>query len=239
MGKQGCPRPINRHAATKAAGCWGPRHSALAPSLQCYAKSKCALGPGLLSVFWERGSPDLPACGLRRGSSGGLGRPIFISAQLKTLVRGQASRGGRHGASSGTASSGWLVRRRRDQGGVPHEVPVTQAMMTKGARRVPARTVSSFPLWCKGGKHSRGVPRHQAKVTISVQRDQDQQSGRTEVTVEPKTASSLVLLAAEDHCRCQNRQISGSGSQTVRLGQMVTGGKGHEVLPRFGPSRWR
>ena len=56
----------------------------------------------------------------------------------KTLARGQASRGGRHGASSGTASSGWLARRRRDQGGVPHEVPVTQAMMTKGARRAPA-----------------------------------------------------------------------------------------------------
>ena len=57
----------------------------------------------------------------------------------KTLARGQASRGGRCGASSGTASSGWLTRRRRDQGGVPHEVPVTQAMTTEGARRVPAR----------------------------------------------------------------------------------------------------
>ena len=36
------------------------------------------------------------------------------------------------------------------------------------------------------------------KVTISVQRDQDQQSGRMEVTVEPKTASSPVPLAVED-----------------------------------------
>ena len=36
-----------------------------------------------------------------------------------------------------------------------------------------------------------------------------------------------------------NRRISGRGSRTVRLGRMVTGGKGHEVLPRFGPSRWR
>ena len=36
---------------------------------------------------------------------------------LKTLARGQASRGGRQEASSGTASSGWLTRRRRDQGG--------------------------------------------------------------------------------------------------------------------------
>ena len=40
-------------------------------------------------------------------------------------------------------------------------------------------------------------------------------------------------------CRCQNRRISSRGSRTVRLGRMVTGGKGHEVLPRFGPSRWR
>ena len=66
------------------------------------------------------------------------------------------------------ARKGWRV-----QGGVPREVPITQAMTTKGARRVPARAVSSFPLWCKGGKRTRGVPRHQAKVAISVQQDQD------------------------------------------------------------------
>ena len=64
------------------------------------------------------------------------------------------------------------------------------------ARRAPACAESLFPLWCKGGKHR---PSHQAKVTIPVQRDQDQQSGWTEVIVEPKTASSPVLLAAEDH----------------------------------------
>ena len=34
---------------------------------------------GLLSAFWERGSPDLPACCLRRGSKGGPARPIFIN----------------------------------------------------------------------------------------------------------------------------------------------------------------
>ena len=96
-------------------------------------------------------------------------RPIFVNKATKTLARGQASRGGQRGASSGTASSGWLTRRRRDQGGVPHELPVTQAMTTQGASRVPARAVSSLPLWCKGGKCSRGVPRHQAKVAISVQ----------------------------------------------------------------------
>ena len=96
------------------------------------------------------------------------------------------------------ASPGRLARRRRDQSGVPHEVPVTQAMTTKGARRVPARAVSSFPLWCKGGKRRRGVLRLQAKVAISVQQEQDQRSGRMEVIVEPKTASSSGPLAVED-----------------------------------------
>ena len=88
----------------------------------------------------------------------------------KTLTRGQASRGRRHGASLGTVSSGWLTSRRRDRGGVPHEVPVTQAMTTKGARRAPARAVSSLPLWCKGSKRMR---EHQANATISVHQDQD------------------------------------------------------------------
>ena len=64
-----------------------------------------------------------------------------------------------------------------------------------GARRAPACAMSLFPLRCKGGKRS---PRHQAKVTVSVQQDQDQRSGRMEVTMERTTASSLVPLAAED-----------------------------------------
>ena len=45
--------------------------------------------------------------------------------------------------------------------------------MTIDTRRAPARTTSLSPLWCKGGKRSRGVPRHQEKVAISVQEDQD------------------------------------------------------------------
>ena len=49
---------------------------------------------------------------------------------------------------------------------------MTQAMTTKGASRAPARAVSSFPLWCKGSKRMR---EHQAKASISVQQDQDQQ----------------------------------------------------------------
>src|SRR3954468_12623490 len=160
---------------------------------------------GLLSAFWERGSPNLPACGLRRGSNGSPARPIFINTRLKTLARGQASWGGRHGASPGATSSGWLTRRRRDQGGVPRDVPMTQAMTTKDARRAPARTVSPFPLWCKGGKRRR---EDQAKAPISVQRDQDQSKGGKEVIVEPRTASSQGLWQArtnfsQDKCtRC-------------------------------------
>ena len=65
-----------------------------------------------------------------------------------------------------------------------------------GTRRAPARTASVFPLWCKGGKRRGGVPRHQAKVAILVQQDQDQEDDKTEVIVEPKTASppELVLV---------------------------------------------
>ena len=71
---------------------------------------------------------------------------------------------------------------------------MTQAMMIE-IRRAPARVVSLFPLWCKGDKHR---PRHRAKVANPVQRDQDQQSGRMEVTVEPKMALSPVPLVVED-----------------------------------------
>ena len=80
---------------------------------------------------------------------------------------------------------------------------MTQAMTTKGARQAPARAVSSFPLWCKGGKRSRGVPRHQAKVAILVQQDQDQEDCKMEVIVEPKTASPPELCAGEDYF-CQD-----------------------------------
>ena len=152
---------------------------------------------GLLSAFWERGYPDLRACGLRRGSRSGPVWPTFINTCSRPS-RGAKPRGeGRQEASPGMASSGRLARRRRDQGGVPHEVPMTQAMMTK-ARRAPGRAVSLFPLWCKGGKRRCGVPRHQAKVSILVQWDQGQQDGKMEVTMEPKTVSTPEPLAGED-----------------------------------------
>ena len=75
-------------------------------------------------------------------------------------------------------------------------MPVTQAM-TIETRRAPACVVSLFPLWCKGGKRRRGVPRHQAKVSILVQRDQDQADGKAEVIMDPKTVSPQSLSQAQ------------------------------------------
>ena len=45
-----------------------------------------------VSAFWERGSPDLPACGLQRGSKGGPARPIFTNTNPKPS-RGAKPRG--------------------------------------------------------------------------------------------------------------------------------------------------
>ena len=55
----------------------------------------------------------------------------------------------------------------------------------------------------------------------------------------PLNVRLFMLLFCVTSCRCQNRRISGRGSQTVRLRRMVTGGREHDVLPRFGPSWWR
>ena len=65
---------------------------------------------GLLSVFWERGSPDLPACGPRCGYASRPVRPIFINETFEIIARDQASRGGRRKTSSGAASPGCLAR---------------------------------------------------------------------------------------------------------------------------------
>ena len=151
----------------------GPVALRSCPFASLHGKPGRALGPGATVGVRGTGVPRLACLRLAAWLKGGPNTARLHQHKPKTLARGQASRGGRRGASSGTALSGWLTRRRRDQGGVPHEVPVTQAMMTQGARRVPARAASSFPLWCKGGKRSRGVPWPQAKVAISVQQDQD------------------------------------------------------------------
>ena len=114
------------------------------------AKPRRALGPGATVGVLGMGVPRLacllPAAWLKGGPS----TAHLHQQRPKTLARGQASRGERHGASSGMASPGWLARRRTDQGGVPHEVPVTQAMTTQGARRAPAAQCPPFLFGAKG-----------------------------------------------------------------------------------------
>ena len=128
----------------------------------------------------------MPACGLRRGSRGGPVRPIFINTSSRPS----------RGAKPHRADDMKLPQEQPHQAGsrgggeikarVPREEPVMQAVMID-TRRAPACAESLFPLWCKGGKRRQG---YQAKATISVQQDQDQQGGRTEVIMEPKPASS-------------------------------------------------
>src|SRR4051812_39469622 len=102
--------------------------------------SSCFILVGVLGTGVPRLACLRPAAWLKGGPS----TAHLHQHRPKTLARGQALRGGRHGASSGTTSLGWLARRRRDQGGVPHEVPMMQAMTTKGAMRAPARAESSL-----------------------------------------------------------------------------------------------
>ena len=131
----------------------GPRRLNLHHRMHAAADPTSWAGVGVLGTGVPRLACLRPAAWLKGGPS----RPIFINTRLKTLARGQASRGGRRGASSGAASSGWLTRRRRDQGGVPHEVPVMQAMTTKGARRVPVAQCPPFLFGAKGASAGESI----------------------------------------------------------------------------------
>ena len=135
----------------------GPAALRTCPFSLLLSQVRARLGPGGYCRRSGNGGPQtcLPAaCGVaQRGPS----TAHLHQHKLKTLARGQASRGGRHGASSGTASPGWLARRWRDQGGVPHEVPVTQAMTTKGARRAPAAQCPPFLFGAKGASAGESI----------------------------------------------------------------------------------
>ena len=110
VGKQRRPRPVSRHASIKAAGYWGPRHSALGPWLRLEAKSERALGPGATAGVLGTGVPRLACLRPRAWLIQRPGTVHLHQQPLKTLARGQASRGGRRKTSSGAASLGWLPR---------------------------------------------------------------------------------------------------------------------------------
>ena len=111
MGKWRRPRTIDRHALTKATGSWGQRRSTLALWLRSEAKYECALGPGATVGVLGMGVPRLvglrPTAWFHRQP----GVAQIRHRQLKTLARGQASRGeGQQDLPGGAASLGWLPR---------------------------------------------------------------------------------------------------------------------------------
>ena len=140
----------------------------------------------------------MPACGRQCGSTSVPVRPIFTSKHSRP------SRGAKPREADDTRPPRGLPHQAGSRGversrqGKPGEVPVTQAMTGGRQAGASARSVLVSSLVLKR-QAQRGVPRHEAKVSISVQRDQDQQDGRTEVTVEPKMASPPEPLAGEDH----------------------------------------
>ena len=151
VGKRRRPRPINRHASTKAAGFWGPRPSALDLWLRLEAKPERALGPGATVGVLGTGVPRLACLRPTAWLSQQAVRPIFINNACKTLARGQASRGGRRKTSSGVAWPGRLTRSGDIKVGQTLRGPSDVSHDDRhkvGARRVPARAMSSFPLWC-------------------------------------------------------------------------------------------
>ena len=103
MGKRRHPRPINHHASTEAADFWGLWRFELDPWLRHEAKPERTLGPGATIGVLGMGVPKLaclrPAAWLSQQAV----RPIFINKASKTLMRVQASRGGRRKTSSGVA----------------------------------------------------------------------------------------------------------------------------------------
>ena len=105
-----------------------------------------------LSAFWERGSPDLPACGPRRGSSSGLVRPIFTSKHSRP------SRGAKpHDADDARPPQGRPHQAgsrgaERSRQGTPCEVYVMQAMTTRTRRAPDGHQRAQCPCFLFGAK---------------------------------------------------------------------------------------
>ena len=94
-----------------------------------------------MSAFCERGYPDLPACGPRRGSISGLVRPIF-SVNNARHTRGAKPR---EADDTKTSTGSGLTRLAPEERRFlcrrpPREVKMTQAMTTK-ARQALVRVV--------------------------------------------------------------------------------------------------
>ena len=102
----------------------------------------------------------MPACGLRRGSSGGLVQPSFIISSSGPL-RGAKPRGAddrklpqRQPHQAGSRQGGEI------KAGVPREEPVTQAMTIETRRAPGGRRPAQcpcFPFGAKGASTGQGI----------------------------------------------------------------------------------
>lgn len=106
------------------------------PLASVLSQVRACLGRGATVGVLGTGFPDLPARGLRRGSSSGPVRPIYIIPSSRT------SRGAKpSGVDDARLPRGGLTRQAREEAersrhGVPREVLMTQAKTMK-TRRVP------------------------------------------------------------------------------------------------------
>ena len=168
------------------------------PSASLHGQVRARLGPGGYCRRSGNGGPQtcLPAAWLK----GGPAQPIFIDttprpsrgakprgAEDTELPRARPHQAGSRGG--GEIKAGYLTR-----------CPWRKPWQPRGPGGRQAVQCPPFPLWCKGSKRRR---EHPAKASISVQQDQEQEDYKTEVIVEPKTASPPELFAGEDHF-CQD-----------------------------------
>ena len=117
---------------------------------------------------------------------------------FETLVRGQASRGGRHKTSSGAASPGWLARggeikaRKTSRGS--HDV----SRDDRDQAGASVHSVLVFSLELREQARARSTEASSKGFHIGATKPRP--AGRqTEVIVEPKPTSPPEPLAGEDH----------------------------------------
>ena len=111
-------------------------------------------------MFREWGSPDLPACGVRRGSSGGLVQPSFIisssrpsrgakprGADDRSFLRSSLIRRARKGAERSRQGTSRGARDAshddRDQAGARHCSVLVSSLVQKGQAQAQSTEASS------------------------------------------------------------------------------------------------
>ena len=107
-----------------------------------------------MSTFWEWGSPDLPACGPRRGSTSGPVWPIFTSKHSRPSQGDKTRKADDARPPQGRSHQAGSQGAERSRQGTPHEVCVTQAMTTRARRAPGGRQHAQCPRFLFGAKEA-------------------------------------------------------------------------------------